>query len=40
MNFNVHRYPSFMSIYAREFDFNKDREGWFAEDQMLLEYYR
>ena len=40
MNFNVHRYPSFMSIYAREFDFNKDKEGWFAEDQMLLEYYR
>ena len=39
MNFNVHRYPSFMSIYAREFDFNKDKEGWFAEDQMLLEYY-
>lgn len=40
MNFNVHRYPSFMSVYAREFDFNKDKEGWFAEDQMLLEYYR
>ena len=40
MNYNVHRYPSFMSIYAREYAYNKDKEGFFAEDAMLLEYYK
>ena len=40
MNYNVRRYPSFMSIYAREYTYNKDREGFFAEDAMLLEYYK
>lgn len=40
INFNVHRYPSFMSSFAREYLYNKDKEGWFAEDQMMLEYYR
>lgn len=39
MNFNVHRFPQFMSIYAREFNFNKDKEGWFAEDAMAQAYY-
>lgn len=39
LNFNVHRYPSFMSIFAREFSYNKDKQGWFAEDAMELEYY-
>ena len=38
MNFNVHRYPEFMSVFAREYHYNKDKEGWFAEDQMLLAY--
>ena len=40
MNFNVHRYPTFMSIYAREYAYNKDTAGFFAEDAMMLEYYK
>ena len=40
MNFNVHRYPSFMSIYAREYPNNKGKAGFFAEDAMMLEYYK
>ena len=40
MNFNVHRYPSFMSIYAREFAYNKDKVDFFAEDAMMLEYFK
>lgn len=39
INFNVHRYPAFMSVFAREFDYNKDKEGYFPEDQMALLYY-
>ena len=39
MNFNVHRYPSFISAFARDYNYNKEKEGWFAEDQMLLAYY-
>lgn len=38
MNFNVHRYPSFLSIFAREYDYNKDKQGFFAEDEMTLQY--
>lgn len=40
MNFNVHRYPSFLSVFAREFAYNKDKEGYFPEDAILLEYYK
>lgn len=40
MNFNVHRFPSFMSIFAREFLYNKDKEGYFPEDALALEYYK
>lgn len=40
MNFNVHRYPSFLSIFAREYSYNKDKEGYFPEDAIMLEYYR
>jgi len=40
MNFNVHRYPSFLSIFAREYPYNKDKEGYFPEDAILLEYYK
>ena len=40
MNFNVHRYPTFMSIFAREYAYNKDTAGFFAEDAMMLEYYK
>ena len=39
MNFNVHRYPVFMSVFAREFDYNKDKKGYFPEDVILFEYY-
>ena len=40
MNFNVHRYPSFMSIFAREYDYNKDKNGYFPEDVILFEFYK
>lgn len=40
MNFNVHRFPSFMSIFAREFAYNRDKKGFFPEDALALEYYR
>ncbi|MBQ6964569.1 MAG: DUF2764 family protein [Bacteroidaceae bacterium] len=39
MNFNVHRYPAFMSEFAREFAYNKDKEGYFPEDDMLYKFY-
>jgi len=38
LNFNVHRYPSFMSIFAREYAFNKDKAGYFPEDEMAYEF--
>ena len=40
MNFNVHRYPAFMSIFAREYAYNKDKEGYFPEDDMLYKFYQ
>lgn len=40
MNFNVHRFPAFMSVFAREYDYNKDKENYFPEDALALEYYR
>lgn len=39
MNFNVHRYPSFMSEFAREFEFNSAKPGYFAEDDILYRFY-
>ena len=39
LNFNVHRYPSFISIFAREYPYNRGKEGWFPMDAMLLAYY-
>ena len=39
MNFNVHRYPAFMSEFARNFAYNKDKEGYFPEDDMLYQFY-
>ena len=39
MNFNVHRYPAFMSEFARNYDYNKGTRGWFAEDAMQLAFY-
>ena len=38
MNFNVHRYPSFMSEFARNYNYNKDVKGWYAEDAMQLDF--
>lgn len=40
MNFNVHRYPSFLSIFAREYSYNKDKEGYFPKDAIIYEYYK
>ena len=39
MNFNVHRYPSFLSEFVRNYNYNKDAQGWYAEDAMLLAFY-
>lgn len=39
MNFNVHRFPTFMSEFARSFSYNKDKKDYFAEDDMSLQYY-
>lgn len=40
MNFNVHRYPAFMSIFARDYLYNVEREGYFPEDALMLAYYQ
>lgn len=39
LNFNVHRYPSFMSIFAREYPYKKNQDGFFPEDAMNEAYY-
>ena len=39
MNFNVHRYPSFMSEIARNYNYNKDVKGRYAEDAIQLAFY-
>lgn len=39
MNFNVHRYPEFLSIFAREWTFNKDKNNFFPEDEILFLFY-
>lgn len=39
MNFNVHRYPSFMSEFAREYTYNIGKKGYFAEDDILYRFY-
>jgi len=38
LNFNVHRYPAFMGIFAREYAFNKDKAGYFPEDEMTYQF--
>ena len=38
INFNVHRYPAFMSIFARKYAFNKDKAGYFPEDEMAFQF--
>lgn len=39
MNFNVHRYPSFLSVFARQWAFNKDKKNFFPEDELLYIFY-
>ena len=39
LNFNVHRFPAFMSIFAREYSYNKDTKGYFPEDEILFQFY-
>ncbi len=39
LNFNVHRSPAFMSIFAREYNYNKDIKGYFPEDEILYQFY-
>lgn len=38
LTFNVHRYPSFLSIFVRDYPYNKEKKGFFAEDVMMFEY--
>ena len=38
LNFNVHRFPAFMSIFAREFAYNKDKAGYFPEDEIAFQF--
>lgn len=38
MNFNVHRFPSFMSVFAREYNYNKGKKGFFPEDEMAYRF--
>ncbi len=38
INFNVHRYPAFMSEFARNYPYNKDVQGFFPEDAMMGDY--
>lgn len=39
MNFNVHRYPAFLSEFVRNYDYNKSKAGYFAKDDMLYQFY-
>lgn len=39
LNFNVHRYPAFMSIFARNYAYNSGKKDWFPMDAMMLAYY-
>ena len=40
MNFNVHRFPAFMSEFARDYAYNKDQEGYYPEDKILYQFYQ
>lgn len=40
MNFNVHRFPAFMSEFARDYAYNKDKEGYYPEDKILYQFYQ
>lgn len=38
LNFNVHRFPAFMSVFAREYAFNKDKTDYFPEDEIAFQF--
>ncbi|MCR4920947.1 MAG: DUF2764 domain-containing protein [Bacteroidaceae bacterium] len=38
LTFNVHRYPAFMSIFIREYNYNKEKPDFCAEDAMMFQY--
>ena len=38
LTFNVHRYPAFMSIFIREYNYNKEKPDFYAEDEMMYQY--
>ena len=35
----VHRFPAFMSIFAREYNYNRDSRGFFPEDELLYQFF-
>lgn len=39
MNSNVHRFPLFMSVFARDFQNNVGKAGYFPKDAIMKEYY-
>ncbi len=39
LNFNVHRFPAFMSIFAREYKYNKDKPGYFPDDELMYQFF-
>lgn len=38
LNFNVHRFPAFMSVFVREYAFNKDKADYFPEDEIAFQF--
>jgi len=39
LNFNVHRFPAFMSVFAREYRYNKDKPGYFPDDELMYQFF-
>lgn len=40
LTFNVHRYPKFLSEFARAYTYNKEKDGYFPMDDIMLQYYQ
>lgn len=40
MNFNVHRFPSFMSEFVRDHVYKQGKEGYFPKDELMYQFYR
>lgn len=38
-NPNDHLYPSFMSVFASEYSLNKDKDGYFPEDEIAYQFF-